>query len=164
MKEVYGKEKIILARLEEQEKMPKEEILRYAKKIRPLVRGNKGEYLDIEHRNDPLYWANAQNIATKSFTYSQDNAIKVAEGLKEVGRINTYHRYGGFYGILRPSVDEAIVQCPKEWLDKVTAFEVQADSLSFSEVYSTKLDRHVLRTIYYTGLIPEDIVNLPVEW
>ena len=155
----------IRARLAEQEKMPKKEIMAYAHKIRPLVRGTeKDALLAPYNQTKPLYWAKPARISTQSFTFRADSALMRAEGLTEIGRITTYHRYGGFYGCLRPSVDEAIVQCPKEWLDKVCAFEIQTDSLNFNEVYSPALDRHVLRTIYYTGTLPEEIANLPVKW
>lgn len=146
--------------------MSGEEILAYAKKIRPLVRGKKpiNSFLSPENRINPLYWAKAECIASESFTFSAGEALMPAQGLVEVGRITTWHRYGGHRAFLRPSVDEAIVQCPKEWLDKVIAFEFQTDSLDFEKVYNSALDRHVLTTIYYTGTLPEEIAKLPVKW
>ncbi len=153
----------ILTKLEEQEKMPQEEILRLAKKIRPLVRVGKTTSV-FQNQIKPLFWAEAPHIATKSFTFNSGRGIKIATGIHEIARITTYHRYGGFRVFLRPSVDEAIIQCPKELLDKVVGFEFQTDTLKASAVYDRFLDRHVLRTVYYTGELPEDIANLPVEW
>lgn len=145
--------------------MSQEEILAYARKIRPLVRGTKKDaLLRLYNQKKQLYWAKPAKISTESFTFRADSALMKAHGLTEIGRIATYHRYGEYYGFLRPSVDEAIVQCPKEWLDKVCAFEFQIDSNQIADVYNIALDRHVLRTIYYTGTLPEEIAGLPVEW
>lgn len=138
--------------------MPKEEILRYAKKIRPLVRGDKGDVLNPKNRNEPLWWAASPHSHIHGFT-EDGTALKKAEGLTEFGRIITEHGIGEKYSLLEfisPRVDEAIKRCPKQWLDKVTAFEVQ--------VVSEVVNCHVLTTIYYTGEVPEDIANLPVEW
>ena len=146
-------------------RMPKEEIMAYARKIRPLVRGTlDNAMLMPENQDKPLYWAKPARIRTESFTFRADAALMKAEGLQEIGRIITYHRYGGYRKYLRPSADEAIYQCPKEWLDKVCAFEIQIDSNRMEDIYDSRLDCHVLRTVYYTGTLPEEIANLPVEW
>ena len=177
----------ILENLERQEEaMSQEEILVRAAKIRPLMRGTD-EYVgmwpdspEIEfilgqtgyrrHRralrenSAQLYWAGNVPIHSQSFSYSSHTPQGKAEGLREIGRITTYHRYGGYYGCLRPSTDEAIIQCPKEWLDKVCAFEFIAASDKFNELYDGDLDRHVLTTVYYAGEVPAAIMDQPVSW
>lgn len=151
--------------LEQEEAMSKEEILAYAKKIKPVMRGT-AEYVAIspEIKKKDLFWIPAFPISTQSFSYSCEAPIKPAVGLKEICRITTYHRYGGYYGFLRPSTDEAILQCPKEILNKVCAFEFQTDTLDFRKIYNAGLDRHVLTTVYYEGSLPEDIAAQEVSW
>ncbi len=156
----------ILEKLYSQEKaMSKEEIMAYAKKIKPLMRGSE-KYVRLapSTKEQKLFWLPSCPISTDSFAYSCHQPLKPAEGLKEIGRITTYHRYGGYYGFLRPSTDEAIIQCPKEILDKVCAFEFQTDTLDFPKVYHAGLDRHILTTIYYEGKLPEDIAAQEVSW
>lgn len=155
----------ILTRLEEQEQMPQEEIMTYAAKIHPLIRGTKKFVsLSVANRNKPLFWARPAKIHNESFSFSTSLPFMKATGLTEVGRITTYHRYGGHYGCLRPSVDEAIIQCPKKWLDKVCAFEFRMMSDQFNLIYDYMLDRHVLTTVYYAGTLPDEVANLPIEW
>ncbi len=155
----------VLLRLERQEQMTKEEAFAYAKKIRPLVRGTKKDAtLKPNNLTGKLFWANAPYIASESFTSSENNAIRKARGLKEVGRITTYHQYDLSFAHLCPNIFEAITQCPKQWLDKVVAFEFQVDTYDYSHIYDELVDRNVLRTIYYTGTLPEDIANLPLKW
>lgn len=164
-KDVREKAIAILTRLDEQEKMAKSTILEYARHIRPLIRGTEERVaLAPQYKNKELFWARPTKIATESFTFNHKTGLMKAEGLTEIGRITTYHNYGGYSAFLRPSTHEAIGQCPKEWLDKVVAFEFQTDSDKFEDVYDYMLDRHVLTTIYYTGTLPEEIHNLPVEW
>ncbi len=117
--------------------MSPSEILEYAKKIKPL-RKNKHE---------ELFWLQSTAIATTSCFYI-NKQIQKAEGLTEVARIKSYHTYGSYYGLLCPSTDEAIWQCPKEILDKVCAFEFYTPSFDLADVYDSNLDRHILTTIY----------------
>lgn len=157
----------VLLRLDKQEQMPKEEVFAYAKKIRPLVRGTKKDAkLKPNNLRGMLYWANAPYIASDSFAGDEGNAIRRARGLTEVGRITAYCRNDDNYsfGHLRPTAFEAITQCPKQWLDKVIAFEFQADSYDPAHFYDELLDRDFLRVIYYTGTLPEDIANRPLKW
>ena len=151
--------------LQQENAMSQKERLSYAKKIKPLMRGTSG-YVELgpQTKAQELYWIPAYPISTQSFAFSCHCPLKPAKGLKEIGRITTYHRYGGFYGLLRPSTDEAIIQCPKEILDKVCAFEFQTDTLEFRKVYHAGLDRHILTTVYYEGSLPEDIAAQDVRW
>lgn len=139
-------------------------ILEYAKKIRPVMAGTQDESgIRIDDEGLQIFWIESSNISTQSCFYNA-KPISKAEGLKEIGRITSYHKYGGAYIFLRPSADEAIFQCPKDILDKVCAFRCVSYSYNINEVYSKILDRHVLTTIYYEGVVPEDIASQPVEW
>ena len=180
-------EKDIKKQLDAQEKRyTKEEIIALAKRIRPVMRGTKhfvGIYPGgnevhttlhktkaMEHLKEmaetggKLFFVEAPYIATHSYTYEEHHPLLEATGLTEVARITTYHRYGGFPCFLRPSIDEAIYQCPEELIDKVTAFEIVANSDRFRDIYNEALDRHVLTTVYYTGEVPEEITNLGLVW
>ncbi len=144
--------------------MSQEEIMAYAKKIKPIARGIDINNLDTTSTDDlPAFWVESKRIHGEGFSFGYE-PIAPASGLKEIARVTTYHSYGGYYGCLRPSVDECIVQCPKDILDKVCAFQVYHPTLLFRECYNTELDRHILTTIYYTGTLPEDIASKPVEW
>ena len=181
------KRKEIKEQLSAQEKRyTKEELLTLAKRIRPVMRGSEHfvgmfpngselhSYLheskafqhlqEMAKTGGKLYFVEAPYVATRSFTYDEHHPLLEATGLTEIARITTYHRYGGFPGFLRPSIDEAIYQCPPEILDKVTAFEFVAPSERIRDVYDFYLDRHVLTTIYYTGEIPKEISELSLTW
>lgn len=149
----------------QEEAMSKEEILDYAKKIKPVMRGTK-KYVALspEDENKQLFWIPAFPISTQSFSFLSSCPLKPAVGLKEICRITTYHRYGGYRAFLRPSTDEAIIQCPKEILDKVCAFEFQTKTMEYSKIYHAGLDRHILTTVYYEGSLPEDIAAQNVSW
>jgi hypothetical protein len=177
----------IKERLNAQENLyTKEELLALAKRIRPVMRGTK-HYVGLrptgyevhqilhttkamEHLKEmaetggKLFFVEAPYVATHSYTYEEHYPLLEATGLTEIARITTYHRYGGFPSFLRPSIDEAIYQCPPEILDKVTAFEIVSHSDRFRDIYDDQLDRHVLTTIYYTGYVPEEVTNLGLVW
>lgn len=154
----------ILTMLKQQEtSMSRKEILAYAKKIKPLMRKKEQEDHPANDGNGCLFWLKSTAIHSESCTYTPVLLHK-AEGLHEIARITTYHRYGGYPMFLRPSADEAIYQCPKEILDKVCAFEFIAASDKIHEVYNLSLDRHILTTVYYTGVLPQEIANEEIRW
>lgn len=156
----------ILQRLQRQENaMDKEKIMDYARRIKPVMRGNsKHVLLAPEVSEKDLYWIPSVPIHTQSCAFSSDKPLQRAYDLIPAAMITTYHRHGGYYGCLRPSADEAIYQCPKLILDQVCAFEFTVQTLDFSKVYDAKLDRHVLMTIYYTGKLPQIVADQEVTW
>ncbi len=148
----------ILARLKEQaQQMSKDEIFAYAQKIRPLLRVYP--HIPFSENDYELFWAYVPHIKTQEEKFI-GKPLKIAEGLTMIGEITSYHQYRN-KNIPGPSIDEVIVQCPKEWLDKVVAFEVKYSNVG---CYNKELDCHMLRTIYYSGDLPEDIANRSVEW
>ena len=75
-----------------------------------------------------------------------------ARNLKPLCDITTYHAYG-YYGCFKPSVAEVLAQIPKEYLDKVIAFEIirgpeTADDLN-REKEALQAGYHVATTRLY---------------
>ena len=66
--------------------------------------------------------------------------------------------------MLKPSVDDAILQCPKNILDKVCAFEFVVSSFNVANTIDPDLEMHRLVTVYYTGKLPDDIAKQKVQW
>lgn len=149
----------VLNMLEKQEQeMPKEQVMAYASRMWPVIR----EY-DKTREENVFYWIKPQRIHNESCLFVREKVYR-AEGLQEIARIESYHRYGGCPVFLRPSVDEAILQCPRGLLDQVCAFEFVSKSDEIKKVYDKWLDRHILQTIYYAGKLPEDLAQRPVLW
>lgn len=194
-KEQQQKALAILKQLKEQElAMSQAEIMAYAQKIRPVVRGSEfyvGVYADdldncrnnvsfltdgefklrflrhmqvVKEHGTALFWAKNAPIHSESFTYSNNEPFMPAFGLTEVARVKTYHRYGGYWGCLRPSADECIYQCPKDILDKVCAFEVRSAYPADVNPYNNAIDRHELVTIYYSGDVPQEVLAQEIKW
>ena len=194
-KEQQQKALTILKQLKKQElAMSQDEIMAYARKIRPVVRGSElyvGVYADdldycqgnanilqdgefklrllrhiqcVKEHGITLFWAKNVPIHSESFTYSNNEPFMPAFGLTEVAQVKTYHRYGGYWGCLRPSVDECIYQCPKDILDKVCAVEVRSAYPVDVNPYYNAVDRHELITIYYSGNIPQEVSAQEIKW
>ena len=178
---------VILEKLCTQEnRYTKDEILALAKRIRPVMRGSEHfvgiypstkelinvldkdvaskHFAEMSKTGGKLFFIEAPYVASRSFAFENHRPMVEATKLKEVTRVTTYHRYGGYPGFLRPSIDEAIYQCPPEILDKVTAFEFVAKSERIRDIFDDYLDRHILTTIYYTGEIPQEIANIRLRW
>lgn len=133
--------------------MTKEELMEYAKKMGPVMR-----------KDGQLWWIDPCKIHTQSCTYGA-KFLEEALSLSPLKTITSYHKYGGYYGFLRPSVDEAIFQCPKDILEQVVAFEfIIPEDLYIWNIYSDVLDRHVLKITYYSGDFPEKFKNRQIEW
>lgn len=149
----------IVVKLEQQEQnFTREQIMQYAQRIRPVMRGR-----DLHHPNDDgLYWVEPCKIHGESCFFNRQE-IRKAENLQQLATVTTYHDYGGYYGFLRPSVDEAIMQCPTEILDKVCAFEFVKNN-NDATIFNNKINKDVLQTIYYGGTLPDDLAAQPLEW
>lgn len=90
-----------------------EELAELAKRIKPVMRGagNKLFYGKI----DP-------DLRGTSYTWNF-KATKEATGLFEFATIRTLHTYGSPM-LFKPSVAEVIAQIPREYCDRVVAFEI----------------------------------------
>lgn len=128
--------------------MHREEILRVAKRMKPVVSGSDGK----------LYWIKPVKVGTIAFTWDPKKHME-AEGLVEVARIQTSHSYG-HPSLVKPSMDECIEQCPLELRDRVVAFRTNTGTA----VIDYDKGVHVCETTYYEGTLPEELKEWPVEW
>ena len=170
------------------ESLSEEELLKRAEHIKPLVRlrvADKGaeeepnfqKYVRVGYgepkKNDLLVWTKPLDIHSYSYLYSFDgdavicnkNGTPLKTGLLiKVAEFTGYHSCG-YYGILRPSVDEVLQQIPVDIdLNQYYAFELQFLSDDLNEIYDGILNRHISKVILYhlpQGL-PEPIRQQPV--
>ena len=131
--------------------MSQADIMKHAAHMCPVMRNPEDGNI--------LYWIEPCEIHGQSCTYGAIFIRPVKEHLNFVTEVRTYHKYGGYYGFIRPSMDEAIFQCPKDILDDVVAVEfVIPEDKSIYEIYIDELDRHKLAVRYYTGCeLPDDL-------
>lgn len=127
-------------------RMTKEEIMERARTLRPVA--------EFKDKGGMRFWLEADRIATISYLCNK-KPLQPTGYLKELGRITTYHRYG-HPSLFKPSVDECVYQCP---YPEATAFMI----VGYGEFYS-RLERHTATTVYFSGDIPEEIMNRKIEW
>lgn len=156
----------ILKTLEQQRSsMSDEDILKYAHQMHYVARFKDDQIFLYENTEElPLYFADSLSVCQKSCSF-EAKPLALADNLTPLGSITTYHSYGGYPIFLRPSIDEAIWQCPKEWLNLATAFEFSAiKQEGFLNIYNGHLDCHVLKTTYYQGLVPNIVKQKNYQW
>lgn len=127
-------------------RMTKEEIMERARTLRPV-----GEFKEKGYMR---FWLEADHIATIAYLWNK-KPLRPTGYLKELGRVTTYHTYG-HPSLFKPSANECIYQCP---YPEATAFMIVGGAGIDNE-----LERHVATTVYFSGDIPEDIVNRKIEW
>lgn len=149
----------------EAQQLSKEEFIRRARRIKPLVRlhadGKRydcGEFAEDDKlvfirpcdiRQSYLYNFSEANIVTVSAPDGEEVPVE-AKDLEEITTFTCYHRYGGYHGFFRPGADEVLSQIPPSViLSKVDAFEIKVASLNVYDIYDSKLDRHVTTVILY---------------
>ncbi len=139
----------------EKEQMPKETLIQLAHRIKPLMRPQEESSLE-----PGLYWCQPEpltqsfyfNFDDNSVVHGEDDKILPVNGLEKVCEFTCYHRYGGFYGCLRPGMDEVIQQFPMYLLadEKAEyAIELEFTSKNVNDIYDRVLDRHVSTVIVY---------------
>lgn len=148
----------------EKEEMPVEKLIQLAHRIKPLMRPKEGSSL-----KEGLYWTKPVPL-TQSFyfNFEDDSILKKANGeilpvesIEKVCEFVCFHRYGGYYGCLRPGMDEIIQQFPVYLLaDEQAEYAVELvfPSLNLHDIYDSVLDRHVSTVVVYRlkeGLPPE---------
>lgn len=148
----------------EKEEMPVEKLIQLAHRIKPLMRPKEGSSL-----KEGLYWTKPVPL-TQSFyfNFEDDSILKKAneeilpvESIEKVCEFVCFHRYGGYYGCLRPGMDEIIQQFPVYLLaDEQAEYAVELvfPSLNLHDIYDSVLDRHVSTVVVYRlkeGLPPE---------
>lgn len=140
--------KEVLERIENA--LTKEEIIARAKTLRPIA--------EFKECGGMRYWVDGGRIHNESYTWDLKR-IKPTGYLREIARIKTYH-YCGHPSLIKPSVDECVIQCPTEIVGTAVAFMIEPGS----GVYDYALDRHVCETVYFAGDLPGDIRNREIEW
>ena len=122
-----------------------------------------------------LYWTKPVPL-TQSFYFNFDDASVVQNEEGEILEVNDlvkiceftcYHRYGGYYGFLRPGMDEIIQQFPEYLLTDEKAeyaVEVIFPSLNLHDVYDFVIDRHVstVRVYQLKNGLPLELRNQEV--
>ena len=174
----------VLKKLQKLEKSwPKEKLLTYAQKIHPLLRGSEiycsffendetarillGEEHFRQHQRlikrygKLLFWMKPVPLYCPLIV--QEKILQEAKGLVELKRVTTYHDSDMFPALLRPTIADAIIQCPKDILEQVVAFEFVAPSSHAKDYYDEVLGMHVLTTVYYAGVVPQEIAEQKVS-
>ena len=165
----------IMRKIWESELMPEATLISLAKRVKPLIRLDKSmnSKCVASKKQSFLVWTAPEDL-TQSFFFNFDKETSIVrnddgsplevEGLEKVDEFPCYHRYGGWYGFLRPGVDEVIQQMPDYlWKDNQNeyAFELVFPSTDIFDVYDNVLDRHVSSVIVYkvTKGFPEKVRN-----
>lgn len=160
----------IARKIIEAEQMPQAVLIQLAHRIKPLMYPKEGTKL-----SPGLYWTKPEplkesfyfNFNADSVAKDQNGNILPVEGLEKVSEFTCYHRYGGYYGCLRPGMDEIIQQFPAYLLedDKAEyAIELKFPSSQLHDVFDSVLNRHVSTVIVYRlkSSLPEEIRNQAV--
>jgi len=173
-KKVAEERERIIPMLIKAEEMSDCELIKRAKRIKPLIRLAENckifQYDELVNAKDSrlyfvkptdVYQSYFFNFDTRTSLECDEKGVPLeAKGLKEIGRFICYHRYGGYFGCLRPGVDEVLQQLPEEFdIEKISAFELVFASSDVRDVYYSSVDRHVSTVILYEqeGGLPEKV-------
>ena len=160
----------IVRMLLEKEQMSKERLIQLAHRIKPLMYPKDESMLPYK-----LYWTKPVPL-TQSFYFNFNDASVVQNKEGEILEVNDlvkiceftcYHRYGGYYGCLRPGMDEIIQQFPAHLLTDEKAeyaVEVIFTSLNLHDIYDSVIDRHVstVRVYQLKNGLPLELRNQEV--
>ena len=152
----------VMRKILESELMPEETLVLLARRIKPLVRVDKHlrpKSFGPSNRTF-LVWTIPEDIKQSFlFNFSEQSIVKdkdgnflSVEGLEKIAEFPCYHRYGGYYGCLRPGVDEVIQQIPDYlWKNNQNeyAFELVFPSMDFQDIFDGILNRHVSSVVVY---------------
>ncbi len=160
-----------------------EKLLAYARKMHPLLRGSEiycsffdddklANYLLgeehfrrhqrlIKRYGKLLFWM--KQVPLYCPLSEGQKILQEASGLVELRRVTTYYDSDYSPAVLRPTIADAIIQCPKDILKQVVAFEFVAPSSNAKDCYDEVLGMHVLTTVYYTGVVPQEIAEQKVS-
>lgn len=108
-------------------KMSNEDIARWYTTIRPIVKHSiyLRELSTKELTNSAYTWIRSLNDYAEQVDFSK---LSVLEDRK---MLHTW----GYYGFFKPNVGEVIRQIPKEYLNRVVAFEIIAGPLAMNNVF-----------------------------
>lgn len=130
-------------------KLPKEELLARAFRIKPMHPDEKGR----PHFIKPC------DLETTAFTWDPD-LVEQAKGLTEIDSIVTYHSYGA-PSLFKPDISEVLRQIPGELAGKVTAFMTDTDD---AQPFAPGGGYHRAITRLFTGELPESVKAYPVVY
>lgn len=113
-------------------KMSTEEIARWYATIKPIVNGDTYlRELSAEELTNVAYtWLNEPTDYAEKVDFSK---LSVLEDVKML------HGWG-YYGYFKPSVGEVIRQIPKEYLEKVVAFEIIDGAIAMNSTFKDELN------------------------
>lgn len=112
--------------------MSDEEIARWYKTIKPIV--NRTTYLR-ELSTDELTCI-AFNWLDKPSDFADEVDFSKLSVLEDRKMLHGY----GYYGFFKPSVGEVIRQIPKEYLEKVVAFEIITGAIGMAGAFKAELN------------------------
>ena len=159
--------------------MTKTELLRRAKRIKPVVRVRCDEFchyekiFDFEVSKDFLVFTTLCNIS-ESYLLEFEGVGQIvthfrrplrATNLKKIGEFACYHHFHQDPDELCPCAEEVLRQIPAEFdLTAINAFEIVFDSQDPDILYDTLLDRYESLVILYSldGGLPQQIKGQPI--
>ena len=112
--------------------MSNEEIAHWYETIKPIVKHNTYlRELSADELTDTAYtWLNEPSDYADKVDFSK---LSVLEDRKML------HGWG-YYGFFKPSVGEVIRQIPKEYLEKVVAFEIIDGAIAMKSTFNAELN------------------------
>ncbi len=112
--------------------MSNEEIARWYQTIKPIVKRDTylRELTAHELTGTAYTWLNEPTDYADRVDFSR---LSVLEDRKML------HRWG-YYGFFKPSVGEVIRQIPKEYLEKVVAFEIIDGAIAYNSTFNAELN------------------------
>lgn len=121
------------------------ELEKYMKKIKPV--GWK-----IDNDKWYLYWIDTKNVDPRKTPFMISyKFLEKATGLKKIDTIVTKHPYeGGYPGAVHASIAEVIAQIPKEYIDKIVAFELPSGLNESDSRDAVEFGYQEIETILYT--------------
>lgn len=116
-------------------KMSNEDIAKWYASIKPIVKLNgTARYLrkltEDELTGSSYTWLTDPSDYAELVNY---NSLSVLADIKML------HRYG-YHGFFKPSVGEVIRQIPKEYLEKVIAFEIITGAIGMNTIFNEELN------------------------
>ncbi|MBE7073736.1 MAG: hypothetical protein E7379_01440 [Clostridiales bacterium] len=151
--------------------MDKQEILKRAYQIKPVMRLQRGKIVVINNGVLPsrtnLVYISSQDLLSSAYIWDP-KVIAQTPKLRKVGKdITTYHTYG-HPSLFKPSVKEVLEQIPDGYIKKgVVAFELYIESDNAKEI-TTKLcgeGVHRAKVRLYKvveGEVPDVVKNEPI--
>lgn len=149
-------------------KLPHDVLIELARRIKPVMpfKNKKRVHVSAEQEHDgSLWWLQNCDIRNASFTWEGKREAP-AKNLTPLCVIPTWHNCG-YIGFFKPSIEEVLVQIPKELRAQVVAFETEIIEPNINNwVKGVHVDydnyQHIARTILFTGEMPSELQSRPV--